>query len=99
MPRRAAARLDEREQHALAEEEPVARVEIRAHSVRVDDEPFDEPREAVEHVVEGEEGVGDDDALGGRVRDVALVPECDVLEADLRRARGRRARGRRCARP
>ena len=48
------------------------------------DEAFDEPGEAVEHVVEREERVGDDDALGRRVRDVALVPERDVLEADER---------------
>ena len=64
-----------------------------------DDEPVDEPREAVEHVVEREEGVGDDDPLGARVRDVALVPEGDVLERDERGRRGRRARGRRSARP
>ena len=78
------AALDEREQHALREEEPVARLEVRAHPLGEDDEPLDEPGEAVEHVVEGEERVGEDDPLGGRVRDVALVPEGDVLEADLR---------------
>ena len=65
----------------------MARVEVLAHALGVDDEAVDEPREAVEHVVEGEEGVGDHDALGGRVRDVALVPERDVLEPDLRRPR------------
>ena len=80
------ARLHERQQQPLAEVEAVACVEVLAHSLRMDDEAFDEPREAVEHVVDGEERVGDDDALGGRVRDVALVPECDVLQADLRRA-------------
>ena len=44
----------------------------------------DEPGEAVEHVVERKKGVGDRDALGGGVRDVALVPEGDVLEPDQR---------------
>ena len=80
------AGLDERQQDALAEDEAVRRVEVRAHALGVDDEPVDEPREAVEHVVEGEEGVGEDDALGARVRDVALVPERDVLEPDRRAA-------------
>ena len=80
------ARLDERQQQPLAEVEAVARVEVLAHALGAHDEAVDEPCEAVEHVVEGEERVGDDDALGGRVRDVALVPERDVLEADLRRA-------------
>ena len=75
--------LDQREQHALREEEPVARLQVRAHPLGEDDEPFDQPGEPVEHVVEREERVRNDDALGGRVRDVALVPESDVLEADL----------------
>src|SRR5581483_6399831 len=78
------ARLDEREQDTLAEEERVARLEIAPHSLRSHHETLDEPREAVEHVVEREEPVGDHDALGRRVRDVALVPQRDVLEADER---------------
>ena len=45
---------------------------------------LDEPGEAVEHVIEGEECVGDDHPLGRRVRDVPLVPERDVLERDSR---------------
>ena len=59
------ARLHERQEQALAEVEAVARVEVLAHTLGVDDEAFHEPCEAVEHVVEGEERVGDDDALGG----------------------------------
>ena len=78
------ARVDEREQEPVAEDEPVARVEVPPHSLRIDDETFDDPGEAVEHVVECEEGVGNDDALGGGLRDVALVPERDVLQADER---------------
>ena len=76
--------LDQREQHALREEEAVARLQVRAHPLGQDDEAFDQPGEPVEHVVEREERVRHDDALGRRVRDVALVPERDVLEADLR---------------
>src|SRR5581483_6545630 len=76
--------LDEGEQDALAEEEVVARLEVAAHTLGSDDEALDEPCEAVAHVVEREEGVGYDDALGRRVGDVALVPQRDVLEADER---------------
>src|SRR6266540_861101 len=49
--------IDEREQQALAEEEPAARLEVLAHPLRLDNEPVDEPGEAVEHVVEREERV------------------------------------------
>ena len=76
------AALHEREQHALAEEQEVARLQVPAHSLGEDDEPFDEPAEPLEHVVEREKRVGHDDALGGRVRDVALVPQRNVLEPD-----------------
>ena len=74
--------LDEREQHALAEEQVVARVEVAPHPLGTDDEALDQPGEPGEHVVECEERVRDYDTLGRRVRDVALVPESDVLEAD-----------------
>ena len=84
-PRALEPALDEREQQPLAEEEPVARLQVAAHPLGPDDEPLDEPREPVEHVVEREERVRDRDTLRRRVRDVALVPERDVLETDDRR--------------
>ena len=62
----------------------MARLEVAAHPLGPHDEALDEPGEAVEHVVEREEGVWDGDPLGRGVRDVALVPEGDVLEADQR---------------
>src|SRR5207249_2363311 len=71
-------RLDEREQHALAGEEPVARLEVVQHPLRPHLEALDEPHEPVEHVVERQERVGNDHALGGGMRDVALVPERDI---------------------
>jgi hypothetical protein len=76
------AGLDECEQYALAEEQEVARFEIAAHALFAHDEPLHQPREPIEHVIDGEKGVGHDDPLRRRVRDVALVPERDVLEAD-----------------
>src|SRR5581483_9909064 len=51
-------RLDERAEDALGEEQEVARLEVAAHPLGPHDETLDEPREAVEHVVEGEERVG-----------------------------------------
>ncbi len=42
--------------------------------------PRHDEGEEVEHVVEEDAGVGEDDALDGGVGDVALVPEGDVLE-------------------
>ena len=78
------ARVDEGEQQPLAEEEAAASLEVLAHLLGTDDEALDEPGEAVEHVVEREERVGNDDALGRGVGDVALVPEGDVLEPDER---------------
>jgi two-component system, OmpR family, response regulator RegX3 len=77
--------FDEGQQDPLAEDEAVRRIEIRPHSLRVHDETIDKPGEAVEHVIEREERVGYDHALGARVRDVPLVPKRDVLEADRRR--------------
>ena len=77
-------RVHERQQEPMAEDEPVTRLEVPPHPLGIDDEAFDDPGEAVEHVVEREERVGNDDALGGRLRDVALVPERDVLETDER---------------
>ena len=77
-------RLDEREEQALTEEQPARRLEVGSHSLGTDHETAHEPAEAIEHVVDREERVGKHDPLGGGVRDVALVPERDVLEADLR---------------
>ena len=61
------ARGDERAQHPLAEHEPPRSVEVGAHALGVDDEAVHEPGEAVEHVVEREERVRQDDALRARV--------------------------------
>jgi hypothetical protein len=62
----------------------VAGLEVASHPVGVDHEPLHDPGEAVEHVIEREERVRDDHALGRRLRDVALVPERHVLESDHR---------------
>src|SRR5712691_11020558 len=76
--------LDERDQETVAEHETVARIDVPPHSLRMNDKAFDDPREPIEHVVEREERIRNDDALSRGVRDVALVPHRDVLEADER---------------
>src|SRR4051794_31457255 len=55
--------LDEREQQTVAEEETVARIEVASHPFGIDDQAGDDPVEAIEHVVECEERVRNDDAL------------------------------------
>ena len=77
------SRLDEREQQTLAEEETSRRLEVRAHPLGAHDQPFHQPGESIEHVVDRKERVREHDALGRRVRDVSLVPERDVLETDV----------------
>ena len=56
---------------------------LRPHAVGVDDHPAHDPQREVLHVVEQDRRVGQDHALGARVRDVALVPQRDVLDARL----------------
>ena len=51
-----------------------------------------------EHVVREQQRVGEDDALDRRVRDVALVPQRDVLERRPAGCRAAPGRGRRAAR-
>src|SRR4051794_21486652 len=78
------AALDEGEQRPLGEQRAVGDLEVRAHPVGVDHEPAHNADREVLHVVEQDRRVGQDHALGARVRDVALVPQRDVLDARLR---------------
>ena len=56
-------------------------IQVLAHPIRIDDHAGDDAREPPQHVIERDEAVGQDHALDRRMRDVALVPERDVLEA------------------
>ena len=58
------ARLDECQQKALTEHEAVALVDVVPHALGPNHETLDEPDEAVEHVIDGEKRIGEDDALG-----------------------------------
>ena len=78
------ARVDEGEKDLGGVDEPLRLVEVGHHLGGIEDEAVDDANEALEHVVEGDEAVRLGDALRGRVRDVALVPEGHVVEGHLR---------------
>ena len=50
---------------------------------RVQLQAVDNANEALEHMVKRDETIGLGDTLGGRVRNVALVPQGNVVEGDL----------------
>jgi len=77
------AGFGEVEQELAAVDEAAGELEVFEHAGGVDEEFFDEGGRFVEHVVGEDGGVGQDDALGGGVGDVALVPEGYVFEGDL----------------
>jgi hypothetical protein len=74
------ARLDEREEHGLREVQLGGAIEVGLHPLGVDDESFDDSACAVEHEGEARGRVRCEHPLGRGMRDVALVPERDVLE-------------------
>ena len=57
----------------------MGQLEVCAHPLGVDHEAADETDREVLHVVDQDRRVGQDHALSAGVRDVALVPEGDVL--------------------
>ena len=81
---RARPAAHERQQHALGEQRAARELEVRAHAVGVDGHAAHHAQRQVLHVVEQDRRVRQHDALGARVRDVALVPQRDVLEPRLR---------------
>jgi hypothetical protein len=87
-----AAVLDEGHEDAAAGVEAEAPLDVLAHPVGADDEALDERGHPDEHVVEEDRGVRQDDPLGRRVADVALVPQRLVLERGVAYPRRRRAR-------
>src|SRR5688500_2193188 len=62
-------RVDEREPQPLAEVEAMARLQLLAHPLGAHDEALHQPREPVEHVVDGEKGVGEGDPRRRGMRD------------------------------
>lgn len=77
------AGFGEVEQELAGEDEAAGGFEVLEHARRVDEQLVDEVGGLREQVVGEYGGVGEDDSLGGGVRDVALVPEGYVLERGL----------------
>ena len=75
------ALVDNRQQDALAVDQAARAVHVVEHLVRVDEQLVDDVRELLRAVVEVDRRIRQDDALDGRVGDIALMPERDVLES------------------
>ena len=68
------------QQHVAREHDAARAGEILLHPIGIHDHAGDNPGESPEHVIERDEAVGQNHPLDRRMRDVALVPERDVLE-------------------
>ena len=77
------AGFGEVEEELAGEDEAAGGFEIFEHAGGVDEQLVDEGLGFGEEVVGEDGGVGEDDALGGGVGDVALVPEGYVFEGGL----------------
>ncbi len=66
--------------------EPAQTVEVLPHVLGVDQELVDDAREARQREVERDRGIGRDHALDGGMRNIAFVPERDVLHGGQRHA-------------
>ena len=78
------APLRELEQHGSREHDAARQLEVLLHAIDIHDEALHDAREPPQHVIERDEAVRKNHALDRRVRDVALVPERDVLERRVR---------------
>ncbi len=74
------ALVHERKHHLLRVIKPVAPLHVLLHPLRVDVHSLYDARHPLEHVVGKYGAVGDNNPFNGGVRDVAFVPEGDVLE-------------------
>ena len=75
--------LDQVEQQLSAEDEAARAFQVGAHALGIDEHGVDEVGALAEQIVDKRGRVRQDDALGGRVRDVALVPQGNVLKSCL----------------
>src|SRR5467141_789872 len=73
----------ELEQYRPGKDDAAQSIEVLAHALGQDEHVADDSCEPAQHMIQRDEAVGQDHALDRRVRDVALVPEGDVLEGRL----------------
>jgi len=74
------ARLRELQQHMLREDEAAQTVEIPPHGFRINDQLLHHAREPVEREIEGDCRIRADHPLDGRMGDIPLMPERDILK-------------------
>jgi hypothetical protein len=74
------AGFDQVLQELAGENQAVRGFDVAQHSRGKNAHAGDDFGEAREHVVDEDRGVGQDDALDGAVRDVTLMPECNVFK-------------------
>lgn len=77
------ARIDEGQQDLGGEDETASLVEVGHHASRIQLQAVNNANETLEHVVECDKAIGLGDALGRGVRNVALMPQGDIVESDL----------------
>lgn len=75
--------FNERVEDDRAVDEAASEVEVLHHLVRIDQELVDDAGESLEHVVQSDSAVRQDDAFDRRMGNVAFVPEGDVFQSSL----------------
>ena len=78
------AALGQLEQDRARKHDAPRELQVLKHAIGIHDEALHDSRESPQHVIERDEAVRQDHALDRRMRDVALVPERDVLERGVR---------------
>ena len=73
-------RLGQREQHPLRVDEAAHAVEVLLHPLGIDEQLVDDAGQPGEREIERDRRVRADEPLDRRVRDVALVPQRDILQ-------------------
>ena len=77
------ARIDEGKEHLGGEDEAASLVEVGHHASRIQLQAVDNADETLEHVVKRNKAIGLGNALGRGMRDIALMPQGDVIEGNL----------------
>src|ERR1700686_4309583 len=76
--------LHQIEQKLPAEDQTSGTFEVAHHALGIYEHCLDKVGCLLQHVIHQRRRVGNNDALDGRMGNVALVPECDVLKSSLR---------------
>ena len=78
------AGLCEIEEELSAENQAAAALEVLQHAIRINQECVDQASGFVQQVIHENCRIGKNNSLNRRMRDVALVPQWDILQCCLR---------------